>query len=54
MLRRPPPPPAPLPRQVHFEAAGVPLAEYREIKCGKCAAGAGAAWGYPYMLKSKT
>lgn len=38
----------------HFEAAGVPLPEYREIKCAKCATSAGAAFGYPYMLKSKT
>ena len=38
----------------HFEEAGVPLPEYREIKCEKCAAGAGAAFGFPYMLKSKT
>ncbi|PSC69680.1 phosphoribosylaminoimidazole chloroplastic [Micractinium conductrix] len=37
----------------HFQAAGVPLPEYREIKCGKCAEGAGHAFGYPYMLKSK-
>lgn len=38
----------------HFAAAGVPLPEFREIKCGKCAAAAGDAFGYPYMLKSKT
>ena len=38
----------------HFEAAGVPLPEYREIKCSKCAEGAGRTFGYPYMLKSKT
>lgn len=38
----------------HFEAAGVPLSEYRQIKCNKCAEGAGRTFGYPYMLKSKT
>ena len=37
----------------HFSEAGVPLPEYREIKCAKCAAGAGAAFGYPYRLKRK-
>jgi phosphoribosylaminoimidazole carboxylase len=38
----------------HFKKAGVPLGEFREIKCAKCASAAGNAWGYPYMLKSKT
>lgn len=38
----------------HFREAGVPLPEFREIKCSKCAEGAGRAFGYPYMLKSKT
>jgi phosphoribosylaminoimidazole carboxylase len=38
----------------HFAEAGVPLPEFRQIKCEKCAASAGAAFGYPYMLKSKT
>ena len=38
----------------HFEGAGVPLAPYRDIKCSKCAEGAGRAFGYPFMLKSKT
>ncbi|KAL4429623.1 hypothetical protein ABPG77_008672 [Micractinium sp. CCAP 211/92] len=37
----------------HFQAAGVPLPEFREIKCSKCAEGAGRSFGYPYMLKSK-
>jgi phosphoribosylaminoimidazole carboxylase len=37
----------------HFEAAGVAVPEFREIKCSKCAEGAGRAFGYPYMLKSK-
>ncbi len=32
----------------------MPLPEFREIKCSKCAEGAGRAFGYPYMLKSKT
>ena len=38
----------------HFAEAGVPLPEFREIKCAKCAEGAGREFGYPYMLKSKT
>lgn len=38
----------------HFAEAGVPLSEFRQIKCSKCAAGAAQAYGYPYMLKSKT
>lgn len=37
----------------HPQAVGVPLPEFREIKCSKCAEGAGRAFGYPYMLKSK-
>ncbi|EFN54406.1 hypothetical protein CHLNCDRAFT_24868 [Chlorella variabilis] len=37
----------------HFEAVGVPLPDFREIKCSKCAEGAGRAFGYPYMLKCK-
>jgi len=36
------------------QGVGVPLPEFREIKCSKCAEGAGRAFGYPYMLKSKT
>lgn len=38
----------------HFAEAGVPLPEFREIKCAKCAAAAATAFGFPYMLKSKT
>ena len=39
----------------HFAAAGdIPLPEFRDIKCEKCGAGAGKAFGYPFMLKSKT
>jgi phosphoribosylaminoimidazole carboxylase len=37
----------------HFAAAGVPLPEFRDVKCASCAAAAGAAFGYPFMLKSK-
>lgn len=37
----------------HFEAAGIPLPEFREIKCPKCAEKAASKWGYPFMLKSK-
>jgi len=38
----------------HFAESGVPLPEFREIKCARCAASAGDAFGFPYMLKSKT
>lgn len=38
----------------HFAEAGIPLPEFREIKCIKCATTAGKTFGYPYMLKSKT
>lgn len=37
----------------HFQAAGVPLPEYRKISCSKCSEAAGTAFGYPYMLKSR-
>lgn len=37
----------------HFKEAGLPLPEFREIKCSKCAASAGATFGFPYMLKAK-
>ena len=37
----------------HFSMAGLPLPEFREIKCSKCADAAGNEWGYPFMLKSK-
>ena len=38
----------------HFESHGVPLPEYRKINCAKCAASAADAFGYPYMMKSRT
>lgn len=38
----------------HFAEAGVPLAEFRQVRCAKCAEGAGRAFDYPYMLKSRT
>jgi len=37
----------------YFQKAGVPLPEFRNIKCEKCAFNAGIAFGYPYMLKAK-
>jgi phosphoribosylaminoimidazole carboxylase len=37
----------------YFQKAGVPLPEFRDIKCAKCASNAGTAFGYPYMLKAK-
>jgi phosphoribosylaminoimidazole carboxylase (NCAIR synthetase) len=37
----------------HFSEAGVPLCDFREVKCSKCAEGAGRSFGYPYMLKCK-
>ncbi len=37
----------------HFESHGVPLPEFREIKCRSCMEAAGAKWGFPFMLKSK-
>lgn len=38
----------------HFaEAGGIPLPDFRDIKCAKCAEAAGKAFGFPYMLKSK-
>ncbi|GAB4822141.1 hypothetical protein N2152v2_009187 [Parachlorella kessleri] len=39
----------------HFQEAGnIPMPEFRNIKCEKCAESAGRAFGYPFMLKSKT
>lgn len=39
----------------HFaEAGSIPLPEFRDIKCAKCAEGAGRDFGFPFMLKSKT
>ncbi|PNW74944.1 hypothetical protein CHLRE_12g503300v5 [Chlamydomonas reinhardtii] len=37
----------------HFAAAGVPLPEFRNIKCRGCMEGTGKAFGYPFMLKAK-
>lgn len=36
------------------EAGNIPLPEFRNIKCAKCAEGAAKAFGFPFMLKSKT
>ncbi len=36
------------------EAGNIPMPEFRNIKCEKCAESAGRAFGYPFMLKSKT
>ena len=38
----------------HFESHGIPLPEFRKINCAKCAASAADAFGYPYMMKSRT
>lgn len=38
----------------YFKENNVPLPEFMEIKCAKCAASAGNKFGYPFMLKSKT
>ena len=38
----------------HFSSHDVPLPEFMKINCSKCAASAGAKYGYPYMLKSRT
>jgi phosphoribosylaminoimidazole carboxylase len=40
-------------QKVHFAAHGVPLPEYREIKCKGCMEAAGRDFGFPFMLKSK-
>lgn len=40
-------------QKIHFKAAGVPVPEFRDIKCSKCAATAGNLYGYPFMLKAK-
>ncbi|KAG2451476.1 hypothetical protein HYH02_004074 [Chlamydomonas schloesseri] len=37
----------------HFAAAGVPLPEFRNIKCRGCMEATGKAFGYPFMLKAK-
>lgn len=37
----------------HFEANGVPLPEYREIKCKGCMEATGNKFGFPFMLKIK-
>ena len=39
--------------QVYLAERGLPLADYREIKCAKCAAKAAEDFGFPYMLKCK-
>lgn len=38
----------------HFKSFGVPVPEYKEIKCASCAESAGREFGYPFMLKAKT
>lgn len=38
----------------HFSSHNVPLPEFMKINCAKCASSAGAKYGYPYMLKSRT
>lgn len=38
----------------YFQSHGIPLPEFRKINCAKCAASAASAFGYPYMLKSRT
>eukprot|EP00887_Chlorella_sp_A99_P006268 scaffold3.g6268.t1 len=38
----------------HFAGAGVPLPAFQQVRCRGCAEGAGRAFGYPYMLKSRT
>jgi len=40
-------------QKVHFAAHGVPLPEFREIKCKGCMEAAGRDFGFPFMLKSK-
>ncbi|GFH05534.1 ATP-grasp domain-containing protein [Haematococcus lacustris] len=37
----------------HFAAAGVPLPEFRDIKCRGCMEATARAFGFPFMLKSK-
>ncbi|EFJ50970.1 hypothetical protein VOLCADRAFT_88132 [Volvox carteri f. nagariensis] len=37
----------------HFTAHGVPLPQFRNIKCRGCMEGTGRAFGYPFMLKAK-
>lgn len=38
----------------HFQSHAIPLPEFRKINCSKCAASAAEAFGYPYMMKSRT
>jgi len=40
-------------QKVHFKAAGVPLPEFREIKCRGCMEATAAQFGLPFMLKAK-
>ena len=40
-------------QKVHFASHGVPLPEFREIKCKGCMENAGKDFGFPFMLKSK-
>lgn len=40
-------------QKVHFKAAGVPLPEFREVKCRGCMEGTAKAFGLPFMLKAK-
>ena len=40
-------------QKVHFASHGVPLPEFREIKCKGCMENAGKEFGFPFMLKSK-
>jgi phosphoribosylaminoimidazole carboxylase len=37
----------------HFAANGVPLPEFREIKCRGCMEATGRNFGFPFMLKVK-
>ena len=40
-------------QKLHFADHGVPLPEFREIKCKGCMEAAGRDFGFPFMLKSK-
>lgn len=40
-------------QKVHFQAAGVPLPEFREIKCRGCMEATVKQFGLPFMLKAK-
>ncbi len=37
----------------HFAAHGVPLPDFRNIKCRGCMEATGRSFGYPFMLKAK-